>query len=900
MCSESIDDDGVVYLLTSDRHPDTNQRRGTRFAIGLLFALLIPVIVTAEKTGIAYVHPLPGARMVRAETNIAVVWEGAGQLESSNLAGMFRVSGSRSGPHEGVASLSDDARTALFKPGVPFEAGEQVEVQLRGPRGSALSFVFHVSKSSVQPLRRTYQDCCAPEHPSTGGHLNALGPLLDEHGTRRTPVAEEHADALPDGRTQPATLGERTLEISLPSDFPFVNVTVQDSPADGELFLTNLGGGNPYLLILENDGTPVFFRRTPGYARYFKVQPTGLLTYHLAGIFNAFYVMDSSYTVVDSFRCGNGYETDEHEFLMLPNGHVLLIGRDYQIVDMTPIDPEYKSQATVIGNIIQELDTNQQVVFEWRSWDHFEITDCKNINLGASRIDYVHMNSVEVDTDGNLIVSSRHMSEVTKIDRQTGEIIWRLGGRNNQFTLVNDPYGISFQHDARSQGGGRYTIFDNGSFHDPRFSRAIEYDVDTAAMTATLEWEYRHSPDRYTWWMGNAQRLPNGNTLIGWSDGSLPKITEVRSDGTKAYELDFVDYAHCYRAFRYPWSGKAAVPDLVAETRRDTVKLIMNTFGDTSVVRYRIYSGTSPKPAVMIDSSASSTHQISGLQPGVVHYFRVTAVRRNGEESGFSNEVSFQIRSVEPGENLLVNGDFALGTQPWSLVQSEGAVAYGYITSAGEYRVEIGIGGPQTWSVQLKQDGIELINGKTYQFEFDVRASSNRSIVTRVEQNSPPSMNYSNTGTILLKKTTQHYSYTFTMSSPTDPNARVVFNCGKYGVEVFLDNVSVREILPTDVAGERGAAPDAYALEGAYPNPFNPSTTIQYSLPELSHVRMVVYNAIGQVVAKLLDAPVDSGTHEVQFDGRKLSSGVYVCSMDARPVGTASVFSAAIKVLLVK
>ena len=117
---------------------------------------------------------------------------------------------------------------------------------------------------------------------------------------------------------------------------------------------------------------------------------------------------------------------------------------------------------------------------------------------------------------------------------------------------------------------------------------------------------------------------------------------------------------------------------------------------------------------------------------------------------------------------------------------------------------------------------------------------------------------------------------------------------------MFLDNVSVREILPTDVGSERGTAPDSYALDGAYPNPFNPFTTIQYSLPELSHVRMVVYNAIGQLVATLIDTPADSGTHEIQFDGRNLSSGVYVCRMDAKPVGSASGFSAAMKVLLVK
>lgn len=78
--------------------------------------------------------------------------------------------------------------------------------------------------------------------------------------------------------------------------------------------------------------------------------------------------------------------------------------------------------------IIQELDQSKNVVFQWRSWDHFRITDATHEDLTAALVDYVHANALEVDNDGNILLSSRHLDEITKIDRQTGNIIWRLDG----------------------------------------------------------------------------------------------------------------------------------------------------------------------------------------------------------------------------------------------------------------------------------------------------------------------------------------------------------------------------------------------------------------------------------------------------------------------------------------
>jgi hypothetical protein len=193
------------------------------------------------------------------------------------------------------------------------------------------------------------------------------------------------------------------------------------------------------------------------------------------------------------------------------------------------------------------------VIFQWRSWDYFKITDATHENLSASRIDYCHANAIELDNDGNLLLSSRNMDEITKINRITGKIIWRLGGKNNEFKFINDPIRFSHQHAIRRIPNGNITLFDNGNYHIPPFSRAIEYKLDEINKTATLVWQYRNNPDIYAPATGYVQRLPNNNTLICWGLTN-PTLAEVRYDGTKVLEMTLPSDVFSYRAYRYPWN----------------------------------------------------------------------------------------------------------------------------------------------------------------------------------------------------------------------------------------------------------------------------------------------------------------------------------------------------------
>src|SRR4029077_1293280 len=106
------------------------------------------------------------------------------------------------------------------------------------------------------------------------------------------------------------------------------------------------------------------------------------------------------------------------------------------------------------------------------------------IDLTSSSFDFPHMNSIDVDDDGNILLSSRSNSECTKINRDTGEVIWRLGGSYSTLTFINDPLnGPREQHGFRSLGGGHYILFDDGNLHSPSVSRAVEYVVDPIAKT---------------------------------------------------------------------------------------------------------------------------------------------------------------------------------------------------------------------------------------------------------------------------------------------------------------------------------------------------------------------------------------------------------------------------------
>jgi len=349
---------------------------------------------------------------------------------------------------------------------------------------------------------------------------------------------------------------------NLPADFPELTVEVMnDSFDNGYYFVSPFGywgwfpDNVPYLIIFDDHTVPVYYRRLNAHAYDFKRNKNGLLSYLYNGWEPMPYhqIMNSSYEEIDQHTMQNGYTTDFHEFLMLDNGHVIVMAYDPQIIDMSQVVPGGVENATVIGWIFQELDVNNNVVFQWRNWDHYDITDAEGyVNLISSTIDLIHGNAIEVTPDNALLLSPRNLNEITKIDHNTGEIIWRLNGNNNMFEFINDTLGFSWQHDCRVLANGNISIFDNGTYYpEPQFSSMVEYDLDEENFTATLVRRLRNNPDIFGTIMGSAREAQNGNIVTGWGSG-VPGVTEFNPEGEVAaiYYFSGINY----RAYRYPWS----------------------------------------------------------------------------------------------------------------------------------------------------------------------------------------------------------------------------------------------------------------------------------------------------------------------------------------------------------
>ncbi|MCK9280192.1 MAG: aryl-sulfate sulfotransferase [Melioribacteraceae bacterium] len=833
--------------------------------------LFLFVVSSVGAQSYQYIFPKPGTDYHRkASTIILRFGEKINHIDKITAAKNFKIIGSKSGLHEVDIIISTDEYTLIADPITDFVEGENVIVFFAGGVKTdnetslpSIKFNFTIAENEIPKerfLRYEYN-----RRDSING-ISENRPVFD-----LTNSVKENTHEV-----------QSINGVAVPSDYPEVKVEINTNPAPGYIYMNNWGG-TPYLMILNGDGTPLFYKKMSSRARDFKIQSTGEMTYRLAEGYDKFFGMDSGFNIIREYTCGP-YGTDEHELMLQKNGNALMIGLEWRTVDMSKMVANGKPNATVVGNHVVEVDKNNNIVFEWRCWDNYKITDAIGVDLTANYIDYIHMNAIDIDMDDNLVVSSRHLNEVTKINKTTGEMIWRFGGpgnKNNQFTFINDSFdGFSWQHDIRSIGNNHYTIFDNGNFHSPKISRAVEYLIDEVNKTATLVWEYKDPKKYYTSWMGNAQRLSNGNTLICWADGSLPKVSEVTPSGEKVYQLDFIENYHCYRAFKFNSLGKASIPYLVAESYTDKVRLIFNKFGDSDVASYDVYAGTAGNSLIKIGNTKETYFETMDLDNNTDYFFAVKAVYSSGNASEFSNKEKIFVRLIQAGENMLLNSDFSAGSSGWVFQTFEQANANLIITSNNEAFINVTNSGVSDWNIELLQKNISVVKGKKYFFQYDAAAGDTRVFYPRITRDGGEHEDYSRIGAVALGKTKKTFTHIFTMNNETDLKARLIFQCGGYNPSILIDNVIFKEDVFAGADEIDTLLPNNFGLIGNYPNPFNPNTIIKYSLPAQGSVRISIYNLLGELISQKLLEHSSGGIFEYNFKGASLSSGVYISTIE--------------------
>ncbi len=574
-----------------------------------------PSPAPSSRFAVQYYSPLQNAQYVSKAATIVVRYGPV--LSNQNLQDLqFTVQGSKSGLHTGQTVLADDHKTVIFKPAVPFTPGEKVAVSVNGLQLSGQNTYPPISYSFTVAVN---------QQSGTPGSGQLADPPLPKGPPR---------SAFPDFLTVPQDIPHYTLSKTSPDT------------GEGDIFLapfywTKAEIGS-YLLIFNNEGQLVYFRSVTDAldAWDFKVQPDGTLSYYDQKD-STFYVLNSHYQVVNTYQAGDGYTADLHDLQILPNGDALLMIYDAEAVDMSKVIPGGNKNATVTGLVIQELDPSKNVIFEWRSWDHFAFSDSL-VNLTDQQIDLVHGNSLALANDGNLLLSSRNLSEITKINLQTGDMIWRLGGKANMFTIA-DGDAFAFQHDVRQLPNGNITVFDNqGTPESPAASLGAEYMLDETTKTATRVWSFSDVPPVFATYMGDTQRLPDGNTVLGWGAPAtatgyiFSTMTEVAPDGQVLFDFIFDQPYVSYRAFRFPWQGFPDTPPALAY-KVDGNRLILGYSwnGATEVASYQLYAGDSPQSLGLIEENSKTDFEtqssFAGLRAGQC-YFQVAALDKNRHE----------------------------------------------------------------------------------------------------------------------------------------------------------------------------------------------------------------------------------------------------------------------------
>jgi hypothetical protein len=566
------------------------------------------------------VSPGPETRDASAETQISFLGVPAGELSS------ITVAGSRTGTHTGRLVAYSQGDGESFVPSSPFADGELVTVHAELSEGATS---IPISWSFTVAVR---------DDPGTASATNTAA-----SGTPAPPSPpKEYQSFHSEPQLRP----------------PDITVSTTASTATGDLFLAPYSGVGQYgPMILNEHGELVWFKSLSPYgtrAANLRVQTyegKPVLTWWqdplvANGSSTAGEVIaNSSYQEIADVRAGNGYQPDLHEFQITPQDTGLITV--YDAIDCNLESVGGPRDGAVADTLLQEIDLKTgMVMYEWHSLDHVPLQNAYDSAVHASRtepFDYFHINSIDVEQDGDLLIDSRNTWAAYDVDPQTGQVRWELGGKRSSFK-EGPGAATAWQHDAVQQPGGAITFFDNGA--TPKVhpqSRAIEVSLDMASMTATLTRSYEHKNPLVAGSQGNVQALPGGDWMVGW--GQAGYLSEVNAAGQVLFNAHVPPGWESYRTFVGPWSGQPTQPPALAVVGssaahgRATAYVSWN--GASEVASWRLLAGALPTSLTPLSNEPKRGFETAIALPAsaTAGYVEVQALNSSGAVIGSSASV---------------------------------------------------------------------------------------------------------------------------------------------------------------------------------------------------------------------------------------------------------------------
>jgi arylsulfotransferase ASST len=555
------------------------------------------------------VSPAPETDSANPHTQISFLGAPAGEIHDVSAVG------ARSGAHAGRLRGYSQGDGASFAPDAPFDAGERVTVHavLGVGAGKQVAFQFRV------------------DTPYSTAKTGEFG------NPQAAPADYESFYTMPGVQA------------------PVLTVTVPDrDPAAGDIFTTNGPGAGQYgPLIYAPDGRLVWFERLTGgeTAENLNEQTYAgrrVLTWWKGRVLSLGFgqgedvVMNSRYQTIARVAGGNGLKADLHDFRVLPDDVAYITAYNPIRCDLTSV--KGSRGGAIVDTAIEQIDMKTGLVrWEWHSLDHVGASESEvEAPSGTTPWDYFHINSIDPEADGNLLISARSTWAGYQLQRGSGKILWRLGGNKSSFAMGPGTK-MAWQHDGRMLPNGEVTFFDDGAnppIHSQ--SRALRIKLDLKRNRAQLTSAYTHrDPPLLAASQGNAQTLSDGSTLVGY--GGSPAISEFAKDGSLLFDAHQPLEMSFYRAFRYPWSGLPQSPPAVLASLNDTAEETIvhaSWNGATDVAAWRVLAGEQPGSLTAQTTIDDSGFESATILPNEHGFAAVQALDAAGHVLGTSKTVA--------------------------------------------------------------------------------------------------------------------------------------------------------------------------------------------------------------------------------------------------------------------
>jgi hypothetical protein len=351
-------------------------------------------------------------------------------------------------------------------------------------------------------------------------------------------------------------------------------------------------------------------------------------------------IANANYKTVEIVKAGNGLQADEHEFILTAQGAAYITA--YSPVKTSLASAGGASSGLALDGVVQEIDVHTGLVmWEWHSLGHVDVSESYSKLPGdaANPYDYFHLNSLAVDSHGNVLVSARNTWALYDVSGRTGAVVWRLGGKRTTFELGAGVQ-FAYQHNATWLANGNVSLFDDeGAPPVQPPSRGEFVKLDVRAKTATLAGQLvRTTGPLSTGSQGNVQALPGGGSMVGW--GGLPNLTEFSAGGEIVFDAQLPAGENSYRVYREPWSAQPAEPPAIAaRTSAGATAVYASWNGATTVASWQLLTGASASHMTAVSTTPRSGFETTIPAPAAA-FVQVRALSASGKALGTSKPIA--------------------------------------------------------------------------------------------------------------------------------------------------------------------------------------------------------------------------------------------------------------------